>query len=64
MKTRIKTGRRKHIRTETIQKASQAVKTAEFERRKKYCKNYDPRELGCIQCYDNGTAIYKGCNGR
>lgn len=33
----------------------------ELEYRRKYCKGYDPENLNCIRCYENGTAEYKGC---
>lgn len=26
-----------------------------------YCANYKKDQLGCIQCYENQTACYKGC---
>ena len=26
-----------------------------------YCQNFDPAQVGCIRCFDNGEKNFKGC---
>ena len=52
----------KPLTPEQVKERVEMNKQFELEYRRKYCKGYDPENLNCIRCYENGTAEYKGCH--